>query len=112
MKDSFHTDEQLASRKEDHIELAFRSRVESNQMDKRFRYEPLFSGHPKPGDVAQVFMGFQFQYPVWVSSMTGGTEKAKKINENLARLCADFQLGMGLGSCRSLLDSDARMDHG
>ena len=47
--------------------------------------------------------------PLWVSSMTGGTEKAKTINTNLARACAEFKLGMGLGSCRPLLESNARL---
>jgi isopentenyl-diphosphate delta-isomerase len=36
--------------------------------------------------------------------MTGGTELARKINENIARVCKDFGMGMGLGSCRVLLD--------
>jgi isopentenyl-diphosphate delta-isomerase len=35
--------------------------------------------------------------------MTGGTAMAKKINHNLARACGEFGMGMGLGSCRSLL---------
>jgi isopentenyl-diphosphate delta-isomerase len=38
--------------------------------------------------------------------MTGGTEWARTINHNLARACKDFGMGMGLGSCRSLLFSD------
>ena len=44
--------------------------------------------------------------PLWVSSMTGGTQLARTINHNLARACRDFGMGMGLGSCRSLLFSD------
>jgi isopentenyl-diphosphate delta-isomerase len=38
--------------------------------------------------------------------MTGGTEIAYKVNHNLARVCHEFGLGMGLGSCRQLLYSD------
>jgi len=38
--------------------------------------------------------------------MTGGTEKAGKINRNLARACSEHGLGMGLGSCRALLFAD------
>lgn len=41
--------------------------------------------------------------------MTGGTEEAYTINQNLARLCGDFGLGMGLGSCRSILHSNDRL---
>jgi isopentenyl-diphosphate delta-isomerase len=38
--------------------------------------------------------------------MTGGTALAGKINRNLAKACKEFGLGMGLGSCRMLLESD------
>jgi len=41
--------------------------------------------------------------------MTGGTEKAYQINRRLATSCAKFGLGMGLGSCRPLLDSLDRL---
>ena len=41
--------------------------------------------------------------------MTGGTELAKTINTNLSRACEEFGMGMGLGSCRSLLESDERL---
>ncbi|MEL6969392.1 MAG: isopentenyl-diphosphate delta-isomerase [Bacteroidota bacterium] len=41
--------------------------------------------------------------------MTGGTEKAQRINQNLARACREFGMGMGLGSCRPLLYSDERL---
>jgi isopentenyl-diphosphate delta-isomerase len=48
--------------------------------------------------------------PMWVSSMTGGTEKANHINKNIARACRDFGLGMGLGSCRKILFSKTYWD--
>jgi isopentenyl-diphosphate delta-isomerase len=96
----------MADRKKDHIELAFRSQMENALMDERFYYEPLLSAHPKEEDPSFTFLGKNLQTPIWVSSMTGGTELAGKINRNLARACAEFGMGMGLGSCRSLLDSD------
>lgn len=95
---------QFASRKKDHIELAFKSQ-EGIQTDDRFYYEPLLSAHPqalKP----TAFLGKEMKAPIWISSMTGGTELAHKINHNLARACKEFGLGMGLGSCRILLEGD------
>ncbi len=38
--------------------------------------------------------------------MTGGTELAGTINRNLAKACATYGMGMGLGSCRIILDDD------
>ena len=98
-------------RKADHIDLAFRSRIETAQADPRFYYEPMLGTHPDPDTVVPAhFAGYDLNYPIWVSSMTGGTEKARKININLARMCAEFGFGMGLGSCRSMLYGTDRLE--
>ena len=101
----------LAERKNDHIELAGNSRTELSKLDKRFNYEPLFFSHPSQGTRwPSTFLGHHFDYPIWVSSMTGGTDHARRINENLAKLCGEFRIGMGLGSCRSLLHEKSRLE--
>jgi len=96
-------DSMAADRKQDHIELAFNSRINKDQLDRRFYYEPVLAGHPDNAQLSCDFLGMQMGAPIWISSMTGGTEWAQIINSNLARLCKDFKLGMGLGSCRALL---------
>jgi isopentenyl-diphosphate delta-isomerase len=101
-------DPHAAGRKQDHIELAFQSQVGKDQIDPRFYYEPLLAAHPAEPLPPVVFLGKTIQTPIWVSSMTGGTEKAYFINANLARACKQFGMGMGLGSCRALLDSRDR----
>ncbi|NNF22264.1 MAG: type 2 isopentenyl-diphosphate Delta-isomerase [Saprospiraceae bacterium] len=104
-------DNQASSRKEDHIDLAFKSAVAVTQADARFYYEPMLKGHPDDTlDISLGFLNKRMQYPIWVSSMTGGTEKAKRINHNLGRICGEFGLGMGLGSCRQLLYEDKRIE--
>ncbi|MBB4079640.1 isopentenyl-diphosphate delta-isomerase [Lewinella aquimaris] len=96
-------------RKEDHIELAFDSQVDHGTLDDRFDYEPLLAAHPATGSLPPINWGdHTMRAPLWVSSMTGGTEKAFTINHNLARAVGEFGLGMGLGSCRSLLYDDHR----
>lgn len=98
---------QLEERKKDHIELALDAQFSKEKIDTRFYYEPILAGHPKGElDLEFEIAGYAFRLPVWVSSMTGGTKLAGRINKNLARACEEFGMGMGLGSCRILLDSD------
>lgn len=99
----------MSDRKLDHIQLAYKSQTPSFEGDTRFVYEPLLSRHPESLPNFQ-FLGKTLRTPLWVSSMTGGTKLARKINENIARVCNDFGMGMGLGSCRILLDDDTYFD--
>jgi isopentenyl-diphosphate delta-isomerase len=94
----------MEQRKNDHIALAFSSRVEAGRADPRFMYEPLLGSHL--GGITEPFnfLGKTMKLPIWVSSMTGGSREAKTINRNLAQACREFGMGMGLGSCRILLE--------
>jgi isopentenyl-diphosphate delta-isomerase len=103
------------SRKDDHLDLT--SKVQQTSWDssystdftKLFNYEPLFGKHPTGNfdDIkrTKTFVGKQMNLPFWLSSMTGGAEKAKLINTNMAKVCSKLGLGMGLGSVRPLLNS-------
>ena len=103
-------DNVAASRKKDHIELAFQSQIDNGTLDQRFYYEPLMAAHPSISDLPSInFLGKKMKAPLWISSMTGGTKEALTINHNLAKACGEFGLGMGLGSCRALLYSDDRL---
>src|SRR5690242_10259141 len=100
-----------ADRKQDHIDLAFESDMGNKGPDGRFIYEPMLSAHPSPDlDLSIPFLGKTLNAPLWVSSMTGGTEQALTINRRLAESCARFGLGMGLGSCRPLLQNLDRIE--
>lgn len=94
----------MENRKKAHIELAFQSRTESMEADGRFDYEPFWGDH-LPVAVGKTFFGKEMALPIWVSSMTGGTQLSRQVNHHLAQACAEFGMGMGLGSCRILLDS-------
>lgn len=99
------------SRKQDHISLAFEAQQRMQKIDDRFYYEPLLRPHITDASVlVQNFVGKTMRLPLWVSSMTGGTEMAAKINHVLAKVCRTYGLGMGLGSCRSLLNSNERIN--
>lgn len=93
---------QTSQRKKDHIELAFLS--QTNESDDRFYYEPLLNAHPDAQTIPlNSIAGKTLHLPLWVSSMTGGTEQAGRINRNLAKACKEFGMGFGLGSCRIIL---------
>lgn len=96
----------MTDRKKDHIDLAFKAKLGIEEIDRRFFYEPLMSRHPFSDLGPFQFMNKTMRAPIWVSSMTGGTQLAGQINRNLAKVCREFGLGMGLGSCRPILQSD------
>lgn len=96
----------MEERKKDHIDLALKSQADKFSRDDRFYYEPMLSSHPGSETKEIDFLGKKMKAPIWISSMTGGTQKASFINRNLAAAAAKYGLGMGLGSCRIILDDD------
>ena len=98
---------ETSQRKKDHIDLAFSSQVGQMELDQRFYYEPMLAAHPNEEDrLSTPFGNNNLGMPLWISSMTGGTAHAGSINKNLAKACRQFGLGMGLGSCRIILEDD------
>ena len=105
-------DTQSTQRKKAHLDLAMSWDPASPTSfpDARFSYEPLLGKH-LPFEDFPKYLGVScfkktMDAPIWVSSMTGGAQSARHINRNLALAVKEFGLGMGLGSCRPLLDSD------
>lgn len=97
------------SRKQDHIELTFKSQTNEGE-NYGLVYEPMLASLNEKVDLSVNFAGKKLEAPLWISSMTGGTEKARSINKNLALAAGKAKIGMGLGSCRSLLDSNERLE--
>lgn len=95
------------TRKRDHIDLTEKAQSAIAVVDERFYYEPLFSAHPNESTSLKInFLNKTLKAPFWISSMTGGVGPARHINQNLAKVAREFGLGMGLGSCRTLLESN------
>ncbi len=101
----------MIKRKREHLELALKSQTNLSVNDDRFDYEPMLSAHPEDVLKPFGFAGKEMKVPIWISSMTGGSEYSGIINHNLARACNEFGMGMGLGSCRVLLEEGDYFDH-
>jgi len=56
-------------------------------------------------DIKTRFLGKKFDAPLMIASMTGGTNEAKKINENLAGACQKKGIGFGAGSQRAGIEN-------
>ena len=81
-----------SSRKDEHIRLAKESVLDVARNDKRFNYEPLLSIHPSNCENLRTsFLGKSVSAPLWISSMTGGSVNANRVNKQLAEVCAGLE---------------------
>lgn len=97
--------ERISDRKLEHLELALGGQVET---DLGLRWSDVrLVHHAVPEiDVSEVdlrtrFLGQFLAAPVWITGMTGGHERAARINARLARAAQSHGLAMGLGSQRA-----------
>lgn len=109
-KNTQSTAQQTQSRKDEHVDLALKSRNE--EIDSRFYYEPMLSAHPNLEKHWPTVIGTKtLKYPIWVSSMTGGTDKTNAINQRLAKAVGKYGLGMGVGSARIALEDSRQREN-
>ncbi len=58
-------------------------------------------------DTSTRFLGYKLKFPLIISGMTGGFNKAYEINKSLAEIAQQYGIGIGVGSQRAmLLNSD------
>jgi len=56
-------------------------------------------------DPSTVFLGKKIALPFIISSMTGGYAKAEQINQQLAEVCVQKKIALGVGSQRQALEN-------
>lgn len=110
MPDHFPT----SKRKADHILINLQEDVQSSITTGlehyRFIHEALPEINLRNVDLSQVLFGKKLAKPILISSMTGGTEEAYRINCNLAQAAEEFNLAMGVGSQRAALETPEAKD--
>ena len=105
---------QISKRKEEHIDLCLNHDVaykKSNGFEQYdFIHEALTEVVIDDINFDTQFLGKTISYPFMISSMTGGTEKAKVLNENLAIAANELNIPIGVGSQRTLLENSEHSD--
>jgi isopentenyl-diphosphate delta-isomerase len=100
---------QTSSRKSNHIRINLEEDVRSGLSTGLGRYRFEHQALPEL-DLAEVDLrlnvfGRKMNAPILISSMTGGTQEAAKINQNLAAAAQEARIAMGLGSQRAALEN-------
>lgn len=101
----------LRDRKAEHIRLALDERMQLglHSFDEyAFEHEALPEIDLAEIDTTVEFLGRRLDAPLLVSSMTGGTEVAGRINRNLAAGAERTRIALGLGSQRKALEDPAQ----
>jgi isopentenyl-diphosphate delta-isomerase len=103
-------DDIISKRKADHIDVCLKETVQSRRVttgfgDVHLIHRALPEIDRKKIDLSTTVFDYKFSAPIFVGAMTGGTEKATKINAAIAEAVEEFNLGMGVGSQRIAIDN-------
>ncbi|GAB4469135.1 MAG: type 2 isopentenyl-diphosphate Delta-isomerase [Anaerolineales bacterium] len=98
----------ISQRKSDHIRINLREDVQSaitNGLEKyRFEHQALPECNLEDVDTHTDFLNKSLSAPILISSMTGGSQEAAKLNLILAEAAEQTQIAMGLGSQRAAIE--------
>lgn len=101
----------VPDRKADHIRINLNEDVRSGVTTGLERYRFMHQALPELDldavDLSQRLFGRKVRSPLLISSMTGGTEEAARINQVLAEAAQEAGIVMGLGSQRAMLEDPA-----
>jgi isopentenyl-diphosphate delta-isomerase len=98
------------TRKAEHIRVCLEEDVQCRQTSTgferyRFRHCCLPELDWSDIDLSTQFLQRQLRAPLLISSMTGGTEEARVINQRLAAIAQQYGLAMGVGSQRVAVEN-------
>jgi len=104
---------QTESRKDEHVRISIEKNVASDHNcwdDIKLVHNALPEINKEEIDLSTGLFEKKMKAPLIIAGMTGGYQKAKIINENLAIAAEKFQIGMGVGSQRSALEKPSLKD--
>ncbi len=99
----------ISQRKKDHIALCAGDNVGFREKTTLLHQVQLIHNalpemHADEVDSSVALLGKTLTAPVVISAMTGGTEEAAKINQELAQVADELGLAIGLGSQRAMFE--------
>ncbi len=103
---------ETSSRKEEHVNLCVEDDVifhsKTNGFDEwEFEHNALPELDFEEIDPSTTFLDKKISFPLMITGMTGGYEGATTINAELAEVCEELNIPMGIGSQRQALEDDA-----
>jgi isopentenyl-diphosphate Delta-isomerase len=103
---------QTISRKQEHLDLCVQERVTFREKTSGLeRFSFVHNALPELNfaevQTHTLFLSKPLSMPFMVSCMTGGYADAERINRELAEVCADVGIAMGVGSQRQALENTA-----
>lgn len=106
---SVQSETQTVERKQRHVELCLEGDVDFIKRNGFERYDFQHNATPELNfheiDLSTKFLNRNINYPLMVSSMTGGYNGATQVNAVLAEACEMLNIPFGVGSMRQALES-------
>jgi isopentenyl-diphosphate delta-isomerase len=103
--------ESTEARKARHLDICLKddvvSRLDAGWDGVRLHHEALPEFALEDVDLTTTFLGHGLRAPLLISSMTGGTRRARLINERLAAGAEAAGIAFGLGSGRAMLEDSS-----
>jgi len=97
----------IASRKQNHLKINLTKNVSSGITTGLEKYRFIHCALPELNlsqiDTSVDIYNHKLQFPLLISSMTGGVSKATEINFRLAKAAQEYRIAMGVGSQRIML---------
>lgn len=102
---------ETTSRKQQHVALVLQKDVRFRNKTTGFeRFAFVHNALPEVSlseiDTSVEFLHKRLRFPLIISSMTGGYKEAEGINRNLATICAETGIAMGVGSQRQAMEDN------
>lgn len=99
----------IGARKGDHLDIVLSPRYEVKRADAgfaaiRFEHEALPELRFDEIDLSTTFLGRPLRAPLLISSMTGGPERARRINAHLAEAAETLGIAFAVGSQRIAIE--------